>query len=224
MRNLHIVQMVHSWHDLRHYPDDIREEVINRAEEVLRGGLLVNQKWLPGDLQRPWSVVDRYWTEVENVLTHCSMLSPINVAALYVYCESLVYDQTEMAVIRRVEVEASEGSPLFTFIHRLHQLGALIRGTESQQLLAAALEHIHSSVLNNRGVLSALDKNTIDRDRAIARRIDNDLPDETDALLFIGNRHNVTRFLHWRWLRIRVEKLVQVRTYALPRRGHKRNS
>lgn len=211
MRRLYIIQIVHSRQDLCCYPNDIRDEIIDSAEKVLRAGLLVNGTFLPGNQQKPWAVVDNFWIMVEEELLRNNFLTAgTNGSRLYVYCESLTYGSDRQDIDKQIKSGARDNNPTFLILKRLAGLGAMIRETESQDILDVTQSHICHCVLAQKLILATLNRCNVQRDRAIARKIHHDLPEGSIGLLFIGCSHNVTRSLAWRRPRIRVSNLIEV--------------
>lgn len=131
------------------------------------------------------ALIDDLWDQLGAHLLSLELDYP----RLKLYQDSLPHCGFEITIVRDL---ATKGSANFRLLSELVERGATLVGTESPELLLRELDYARNPEKATPEALSAL---ALDRDRYIARRIDQTLETGEEGLLLIGMLHEVRTHL-----------------------------
>lgn len=189
MRQLYIIPIIHSRHDLGTLELPIRE---------MKSQLLANST-----LEHNQKVLDLFWQELKSGMESWS----IDYANAFLFQDALPYTGHPDKLIehRIVEEMASKGSANHQLLKWLIDQGAQLMGTESTELLIKEYEAVKKSLAEGsyREISARDDSGQADsaeallaaRDQFIAQRITESLHDGQLGILFIGLQHRVQDYL-----------------------------
>ncbi|MFX1739910.1 hypothetical protein PXJ20_31700 [Paraburkholderia sp. A1RI_3L] len=145
--------------------------------------------------QRYFSGIDGMWIDIEKAILSLNL----DYARTHVYQDGLPICGWEVEIVDEL---AGAGSRNHRLLQVLKDRGATLMGTESPELLVAEYQltmQIFGADSSGSGQAEAQRTRAADlleqRDRFIARRIDDTLPAGYACLLFIGALHHVALFL-----------------------------
>lgn len=130
-------------------------------------------------------LIDDLWVQIGEQLLTLDLDFP----NLKVYQDSLPHCGFEITIVKDL---AGKGSANFRLLCELMDRGATLMGTESPELLLRELEFARNP---ERADPESLSRLAIDRDRYIAKRIDQSLQPGEEGLLLIGMLHEVRTHL-----------------------------
>jgi hypothetical protein len=189
MRQLYIIPIVHSRHDLGTLEQPIRD---------VKSQFLQNRT-----LEQNQRVLDMFWEELKLGIESWD----IDYSNTFVFQDALPFTGHPERIIehRIVEELASKGSANHKLVKWLMERGAQIVGTESTELLVKEYEAVKKSLAeglyretsepNERSENEAAVSLLAQRDQFIAQRIAETLQTGQIGILFIGLQHRVQDYL-----------------------------
>jgi len=130
-------------------------------------------------------LIDDLWQQIHEHL----LALDLNYSNLRLYQDSLPHCGFEITIVKDL---ASRGSANFRILCDLVEKGATLMGTESPDLLLQELNYAKYPETTQPEQLAKL---AIERDRYIAKRIDQTLKEGEEGLLLIGMLHEVRTHL-----------------------------
>lgn len=138
--------------------------------------------------------IQSYWKEVERKIQGAGLHRPETASRLHIFIDGLPH--TDESLVKKV-VEKSIGLkiPMYIIAEKLQRKGAKIHGTENVELLLQEYKYqkdnLEKTMRTRKSQPQKAKKLLEDRDRAIAERIDQVVPENEIGLLFIGAAHDV---------------------------------
>jgi len=194
-RLLHLIPIIHDTSDMGSVG-----EALARAEldpEMREAAL------------RKRAAVARFWDRVETRVRELPMLDE-DAGPLLVYQDGLPVCGREAQIVAET---AGKGSRNFSMLQSLMKSGATVMGTEDPELLMKEYELAREAAAgrNDPRRAAAFRRLLEMRDRYIAERINETLPQQRTGVLFLGALHHAEPFLA---SDIRVEQHVNLLTAA----------
>lgn len=174
-RTLYHIPIIHSEADLGDLGESIKQAVVEASGQAV--------------YDRKNAFVETLW---QSIAQWCASLS-MEGEAFRLYQDGLPVCGHESKIVAEL---ASNGSVNHQLLESLIQRGATLMGTESAPLLVKEYEQIKAAVDRGRTQQAGRDPQLlIERDRAIADRIDDTLEEGETGILFIGMLHRVPMYL-----------------------------
>lgn len=183
MRNLSIVPIVHSTHDLGRLKDSILAD-----KAALNTGLFNSS----GS-----QTVDWFWDELQHAIRSWNWAFP----NIYVYQDALPVGQDDSGLLEKKIISdlAAQGNPNYQTLKWLVESGANVVGTEDPALLLEEYQLVQHALTNRQSEQAEVgvqaDSLLEKRDAFIANRVQQTLPIDGTGLLFLGMLHRVEDFL-----------------------------
>ena len=189
MRQIYIIPIIHSRHDLGSLEQSIRAA---KSQFASSSAMESNQR-----------VVDFFWTELQHGIESWR----IDFSNTFVFQDALPFTGHPDRILehRIVNELATKGSANHKLVQWLIAQGATLEGTESTELLLREYEVVRKSLAEgvhryDEPADSAATGETIEtllnqRDRFIAGRIAETVNDDQIGILFIGMQHRVQDYL-----------------------------
>lgn len=179
MRNLNIVPIVHSTHDLGQLKDSI----------------LAGKTFLSANrfAETGHHTADWFWEELQDAIRSWNW----NFQNIYLYQDALPVGQDESGQLeKRIVADlAAKGNPNYVTLRWLIESGANLIGTEDPALLLEEYRLVQKMMATNAecAALNPIDTERLlqKRDHFIAARVNQTLPEGGTGLLFLGMLHRV---------------------------------
>jgi hypothetical protein len=180
MKTLTIVFMIHTLKEL----GSLREKV--KEAEVRKRGVAGAEEF--------FGEVEQYWHEVARTVHETYLGVPDGAKNLCIFIDALpnVHDD----IVQKIVADLTDQKiPAYLVSHTLQEAGAKVYGTEDAKLLLEEYAIWTKAAQGEKADPWALEDLLLKRDHAIAKRIDEVIPEGGLGLLFIGRAHNVEKEL-----------------------------
>lgn len=176
MRVLYYVPMIHTPQEL----GSLKESAI--AAHKQRYGNRQTEEF--------FKQVEWYWREVSKRIQKAGLFQPETASRLHIFVDGL--PNTEKDRVQKIIQELTNlDIPVYNIIKKLQENGAKVHGTENRELLLQEHQYWIGVAKGKKAEAGVTRKLLKARDQAIARRINEELPEKEIGLLFIGGAHNV---------------------------------
>jgi len=113
-------------------------------------------------------------------------------SGLHIFVDSLPNDKNEVTLQKTVQALIGQNLPFYQIIEKLRKAGATVCGTENVELLLQEYEYWQGIAQGQKTDKALVQWLLEERDKAIARRINEVLQEGGKGIIFIGAQHRLT--------------------------------
>lgn len=180
MKTLTIIPMIHTLQEFGSVAKSIKREQTRKL------GIHGTEQF--------YQEIEQYWKEVARRISAAGLLEPHTAKNLAIFIDALPNVHEEIAQKIITDLSAKK-IPAYLIIQKLQEAGAKVYGTEDPQLLLKEHAIWTRASKGEEADPLVLQELLEERDQAIAKRIEEVLPEDGQGILFIGKAHNVTKEL-----------------------------
>lgn len=184
-RRLFLVKVTHTLEEMGILKDQIAQKFLDAGGEE--------------ELKKFVELTNMFWFSVDKIMENLNLYRPENASRLHIFSDGLPDPATAIPpekdngrAVKVILELAREGIPQSKIIEKMLTQGAHLHGTEDHLWFAAHCRYYKDTILENKDLSPQLE--TLlrgGRDKAIARRINEVVPEGEDGILFIGADHGV---------------------------------